>query len=62
MEQNNFEKNVRQKLEELKISPSDSVWANVEKQLGKKEKDKKVILLFLFSISQHQLPWIIYQR
>lgn len=50
MEQNNFEKNVRQKLEELKIPPSDAVWANVEKQLGKKEKDKKVILLFLFSI------------
>jgi len=50
MEQNNFEKNVRQKLEELKIPPSDSVWANVEKRLGKKEKDKKVILLFLFSI------------
>ena len=50
MEQNNFEKNVRQKLEELKIPPSDSVWANVEKRLGKKEKDKKFILLFLLSI------------
>ncbi len=46
MEQNNFEKNVRQKLEELKIPPSDAVWANVEKRLGKKEKDKKVILIF----------------
>ncbi|MGN6340134.1 MAG: outer membrane beta-barrel protein [Ginsengibacter sp.] len=46
MEQNNFEKNVRQKLEELKIPPSDAVWANVEKQLGKKEKGKKVILIF----------------
>jgi hypothetical protein len=50
MEQNNFEKNVQHKLDELKIPPSDSVWANVEKQIRKKEKDKKFILLFLLSI------------
>ena len=46
MEPNDFEKNIKRKLDELKIAPSDSVWAHVEKRLGKKEKDKKVILIF----------------
>ena len=46
MEPNNFEKYIKRKLDELKIAPSDSVWAHVEKRLGKKEKDKKVILIF----------------
>ena len=50
MELNNFEKKVQRKLDELKIPPSDTVWANVEKRLGKKEKDKKFFLLFLFLI------------
>ena len=45
MEQNNFEKNIQQKLDELKIPPSDSVWENVEKT-SKKQKDRKKILIF----------------
>jgi hypothetical protein len=55
MEQNNFEKNVQQKMDELKIAPSDSVWKNVEKRIGGKQKDRKVIFilffLFLFLLS-----------
>jgi hypothetical protein len=50
MEQNNFEKNVQQKLDELKIPPSDSVWTNIEKNIGKKKKDRTMILIFLFLI------------
>ncbi|MGN6532897.1 MAG: outer membrane beta-barrel protein [Ginsengibacter sp.] len=51
MEQNNFEKNVQQKMDELKIAPSDSVWTNVEKRIDKKEKDRKVIfILFLLIV------------
>jgi len=48
MEQNNFEKNVQHKLDELKIPPSDSVWTNVEKQIGKKEKDRRIIFMLFF--------------
>lgn len=48
MEQNNFEKNVQQKLDELKIPPSDAVWENVEKRIGKKHKDRKVIFILIF--------------
>ena len=50
MEQNNFEKNVQQKLGELKVPPSDSVWTNVEKQIGKKDKDRTVVFIFFFFI------------
>ncbi|MGN6196446.1 MAG: outer membrane beta-barrel protein [Ginsengibacter sp.] len=50
MEQNNFEKNMQQKLDELKIPPSDSAWANVEKRIGKKDKDKKLIFILFFLI------------
>ncbi|HEU5363878.1 MAG TPA: hypothetical protein VFU62_00010 [Hanamia sp.] len=38
MEQNNFEKNMQQKMDELKIAPSESVWTNVEKWIGKRIK------------------------
>ncbi|MGN6540388.1 MAG: hypothetical protein ACTHKY_06220 [Ginsengibacter sp.] len=50
MEQNNFEKNVQQKMDEFKIAPSDSVWTNVEKRIDKKEKDRKVIFILFFLI------------
>jgi len=50
MEQNNFEKNVQQKLDELKIPPSDSVWANIEKRIGKKHKDRRVFFILFFLI------------
>lgn len=50
MEQNNFEKLVQQKLDELKIPPSESVWADVEKRIGKKDKDRKLIFILFFLI------------
>ena len=50
MEQNNFEKNVQQKMDEFKIAPSDSVWTNVGKRIHKKEKDRKVIFILFFLI------------
>jgi len=50
MEQNNFEKNVQQKLDELKIPPSDSVWTNVENRIGKKDKDGKIIFILFFTL------------
>ncbi len=50
MEQNNFEKTVQQKMDELKIPPSDLVWTNIEKKISKKKKNKRwyhFIFLFL---------------
>lgn len=42
-----FEKSVRQKMEELKFTPSDSAWANVQKELQKGRKRRKPVLWFL---------------
>jgi len=50
MEQNNFEKNIQQKMDELKIPPSDSVWTNIEKRIDKKQKDRRVIFILFFLI------------
>ena len=50
MEQNNFEKNIQQKLDELKMNPSDSAWINIERRIGKKHKDRKVIFILFFLI------------
>ena len=48
MEPNNFEKNIQQKLDELKIGPSDSVWTNVEKHIGKKNRKRKALFILFF--------------
>ncbi len=48
MEPNNFEKNVQQKMDELKIPPPDFVWANIEKKIGKRERSRKRHSIFLF--------------
>ncbi|MEO9145459.1 MAG: hypothetical protein ABI237_07860 [Ginsengibacter sp.] len=48
MEQNNFEKDVRKKMDELRIPPSDFVWTNVEKRISKKKRDRRVIFMLLF--------------
>src|SRR5665213_2306031 len=48
MEQNNFEKDIHGKLEELKIDPSDSVWKNVQEHIVKKEKKRRILFLLFF--------------
>ncbi len=48
MEPNNFEKQVQQKLDELKIPPSDSLWANIEKRIPQKRRRKKAVFILIF--------------
>ncbi|HEY5405567.1 MAG TPA: hypothetical protein VIJ92_00705 [Ginsengibacter sp.] len=48
MEENKFEKQVQQKMDELQIQPSESIWEKIEVQIGKKKKRKwGVLILFL---------------
>ena len=47
--QNEFEKQVQQKMEELKLVPSTPVWENVEKQIRKK-RERKRFLFFLLPV------------
>jgi hypothetical protein len=49
MEQNNFEKHVQQKMDELKISPSESAWLNIEKRISKHGKQRKIAFILFFS-------------
>src|SRR2546423_9171288 len=44
--QNDFERQVQQKLEELNLVPSEPVWLNIEKQIHNK-KDRRMIFLWL---------------
>jgi outer membrane biosynthesis protein TonB len=48
MEQNNFEKQVQQKMEELKIHPSESAWNNIEKRIAQHTDRRK--LIFILSV------------
>ena len=52
MEENKFERQVRQKMDELKINPSDSVWENVKSGIEKRKNRKWafLILFFLFAL------------
>jgi len=47
-----FEKNVQQRLDELKLRPSEAVWNNVEYSIRKDKRRRRMILwlpiLFLF--------------
>lgn len=47
MQGGEFEKQVQQKMEELKFSPSEAVWSNVEKEISK-EKKRRVPVFWLF--------------
>ncbi|MEQ1678114.1 MAG: hypothetical protein ABL876_15510, partial [Chitinophagaceae bacterium] len=50
MRENEFEKQVQQKMEELKIRPSDEVWMDVERRIRKEKKRRFIFwlpLLFL---------------
>ena len=48
MEENKFEKQVRQKLDELKMNPSDDAWQNIQKRIVKKEPQRRRILILIF--------------
>src|SRR4051812_18269910 len=45
--QNEFEKQVREKMEELKLVPSDPVWQKVEEQIRKKREKRRFFFFIL---------------
>jgi hypothetical protein len=50
MRENEFEKQVREKMEQLGFDPSDAVWASVNKEINK-EKKRRMPLFWLFFVS-----------
>jgi len=54
MQENNFEKQVQQKMDELSLSPSAEVWQKLSVSIAKDKKDRRffvIILLLLLMIS-----------
>ena len=61
MQENNFEKQVQQKTDELKLKPSDEVWQKVAVAIAKRKSDRRVFaivfLLLLFISSAIFIIW-----
>ena len=49
MQENKFEKGVRQQMEEFRSRPSEAVWKTVEEELRKKKKRRVVFFIFLLA-------------
>ncbi|HTD93785.1 MAG TPA: hypothetical protein VK644_08240 [Chitinophagaceae bacterium] len=49
MEENKFEKKVKQKMEELRLSPSGKVWDRIEEELQRKKKRR--VVFFILSLT-----------
>ncbi|ANE52750.1 outer membrane beta-barrel protein [Flavisolibacter tropicus] len=50
MQEQNFEKQVQHKLEELSLTPSVPVWQKVEKEIREKKKRRRAIVFWLFPL------------
>src|SRR5450432_779468 len=50
MEENKFERQIQQKMDELKIHPSDSVWKKIEVRIEKRKRSNRGLFLFVLFI------------
>jgi Outer membrane protein beta-barrel domain len=50
MDENKFEKEVREKMDQLGFDPSDAVWANVDKEINKDKKRRRPIFWLVFPL------------
>lgn len=60
MHDSEFEKQVQQKMQELKFAPASAVWARVQADLQKKKRRRPVILWFLLAGLLVGGSWILY--
>jgi hypothetical protein len=51
MDENKFEKEVREKMDQLGFDPSDAVWANVDKEINKDKKRRRPIFWLVFPLT-----------
>ena len=50
MQENRFENKVQEKMEELRLSPSEKVWTNIEKEIENPNKPRRLLLWLFFSL------------
>ena len=51
MQENEFEKQVQQKMEELQLHPSESVWQHIAAHITKKKQRRVVWIFFLLLLA-----------
>ncbi len=61
MHENEFEKQVQKKMEELQFAPSDAVWQKVDKEINRKENRRRTLfwLFFFFGLGDFR-KWILF--
>src|SRR4051812_31456325 len=57
MQENNFEKRVQQKLDELQLTPSEPVWQNIELAIRKKRERRLIFWFIPFLLVAGGLVW-----
>lgn len=57
MQENNFEEQVRQKMEDLNLVPSPPVWPNIEERIRKKRDRRRIVLWLLPLLLLSGLIW-----
>ncbi|HEY0749958.1 MAG TPA: hypothetical protein VGD26_02305, partial [Chitinophagaceae bacterium] len=64
MQEQNFEKQVQQKMEELNLTPSAPVWQKVNEEIRKKKDRRRLILwLFLFLlVGGGTVTWLVMDK
>src|SRR5689334_3392979 len=48
MAENEFEKNVRQEMDEFKVHPSGEVWSKIEERIREKNRKRRILFFILF--------------
>lgn len=62
MQNSEFEKNVQQKMEELRLSPEDVLWDKIEAALPEKKQGRRVFIMLLFMLLLASLGIIILNK
>ena len=60
MHENKFEKEVRDKMDQLLFDPTDAIWTGVDKEINKEKKRRRVLFWFFFLIGIAVLSGLYY--
>jgi len=62
MQENNFEKQVKQLMDDLRVNPSEPVWEYIEKRIPKSNRRRRFIAFFLLFIGLATCAYFFYNK
>src|SRR5215831_9855336 len=62
MQENEFEKQVREMMEKFRIAPSDSVWDKVEQRIPKEKRRRRWVVFFLLFAGLTVSGYVMYNN